>query len=140
VTSAWEGLSEEANRIIARSRTRAEVGICVSADAAEHYRFFTDLLGRKSRDQIYDHITTQYRYGREEIPPKIRETSYGDCAISLGCDFVHVLGFEFFDYLDALRASLKETQRDENAHSWLGSSNYDIDEVPAIAVELYSCK
>lgn len=81
-----------------------------------------DLLGRKSRDQIYDHLATQYRYGREEIPMKIFEFceflenlfSSGSKTVGrtivrrlcdrLGYEFVNVPGFEFFDYLDALRA------------------------------------
>ena len=81
-----------------------------------------DLLGRRSRDQIYDHLATQYRYGREEIPIKIFEFceflekvfSSGSKTVGrtiirrlcerLGYEFVNVPGFEFFDYLDALRA------------------------------------
>jgi len=81
-----------------------------------------DLLGRRSRDQIYDHLATQYRYGREEIPIKIFEFcefleqifSSGSKTVGrtiirrlcerLGYEFVNVSGFEFFDYLDALRA------------------------------------
>jgi hypothetical protein len=81
-----------------------------------------DLLGRRSRDLIYDHLATQYRYGREEIPLKIHEFyeflesmfSSGSRTIGrtiirrlcdkLGYEFVNVPGFEFFDYLDALRA------------------------------------
>jgi len=95
---------------------------------------FADLLGRKSRDQIYDHLATQYRYGREEIPLKICEFceflenafSTGSRTVGrtiirrlcdkLGYEFVNVPGFEFFDYLDALRArSERDADRRERA-------------------------
>ena len=84
-------------------------------------------MGRRSRDQIYDHLATHYRYGREEIPLKICEFSdfldnmfasggrtIGRTIIRrlcdrLGYEFFNVPGFEFFDYLDALRA---RSQRD----------------------------
>jgi hypothetical protein len=80
-----------------------------------------DLLGTRSRDQIYDHLATQYRYGREEIPLKIFDFweflgnifSSGSKTIGrtiirrlcdrLGYEFVHVPEFQFLDYLDALR-------------------------------------
>jgi len=81
-----------------------------------------DLLGRRARDQIFDHLATQYRYGREEIPLKICQFSefleslfstssptVGRAIIrrlcdKLGYEFVPVPGFEFLDYLDSLRA------------------------------------
>jgi len=81
-----------------------------------------DLLGRRGRDQIFDHLATQYRYGREEIPLKICQFSefleslfstssptVGRAIIrrlcdKLGYEFVPVPGFGFLDYLDALRA------------------------------------
>jgi len=80
-----------------------------------------DLLGTRSRDQIYDHLATKYRYGREEIPLKIFDFweflgsifSSGSKTIGrtiirrlcdrLGYEFVHVPEFQFLDYLDALR-------------------------------------
>jgi len=89
-----------------------------------------DLVGRRSRDQIYDHLATQYRYGREEIPMKIIEfceflekvfqsgsKTVGRTIIRrlcerLGYEFVNVPGFEFFDYLDALRARSEERARE----------------------------
>ena len=93
-----------------------------------------DLLGTRSRDQIYDHLATQYRYGREEIPLKIFDFweflgnifSSGSKTIGrtiirrlsdkLGYEFVHVPGFEFFDYLDTLRArSERNADRREDA-------------------------
>ena len=81
-----------------------------------------DLLGRRSRDKIYDHLATELRCGREEIPGKIYEFygflenifSSGSRTVGrtiirrlcnkLGYEFVHVPHFEFFDYLDHLRA------------------------------------
>jgi hypothetical protein len=81
-----------------------------------------DLLGRRSRDLIYDHLATYYRCGREELPGKIYEfheflentfassgktvgrTIVRRLCDKLGYEFVHVPGFEFYDYLDALRA------------------------------------
>jgi len=93
-----------------------------------------DLLGARSRDQIYDHLATQYRYGREEIPLKIFDFweflgnifSSGSRTIGrtiirrlsdkLGYEFVHVPGFEFLDYLDTLRArSERNADRRERA-------------------------
>jgi len=93
-----------------------------------------DLLGRRSRDQIYDYLATRYRYGHEEIPLKIFEFcdfledtfSTGSKTMErtiirrlcdrLGYEFVHVPGFEFFDYLDALRArSERDQERRERA-------------------------
>ena len=82
----------------------------------------SDLLGRRARDQIFDHLATQYRYGREEIPLKIGQfseflenlfsTSSPTVARAiirrlsdkLGYEFVPVPGFQFVDYLDTLRA------------------------------------
>jgi len=93
-----------------------------------------DLLGTRSRDQIYDHLATQYRYGREEIPVKIfdfweflaKVFSSGSKTVGrtiirrlcdkLGYEFMPVPGFEFFDYLDNLRArSERNADRRERA-------------------------
>jgi len=94
-----------------------------------------DLLGRRSRDRIYDYLATQYRYGREEIPMKIFEFceflekifSSGNKTVGrtiirrlcerLGYEFVNVPGFEFFDYLDALRAR-SEQHAGERERAW----------------------
>ena len=96
-----------------------------------------DLLGRRGRDQIFDHLATQYRYGREEIPLKIGQFSeflenlfstssrtVGRAIIrrlcdKLGYEFVQVAGFEFLDYLDALRARYERDaeQRDRLARA-----------------------
>ena len=87
-----------------------------------------DLLGRRARDQIYDHLATRYRYGREEIPAKVPEfcgfladffasgsrtverTILRRLSDRLGHEFVPVSGFDFSDYLAAFRARYK---RDE---------------------------
>jgi hypothetical protein len=81
-----------------------------------------DLLGRRARDAIYDHLATHYRYGREEIPEKIDqfyqflEEMFGSGAKTLGrtvirrmfdklgYEYVNVPGFQFFDYLEALKS------------------------------------
>jgi hypothetical protein len=80
-----------------------------------------DLLGSRSRDQIYDHLATQYTCGREDIPLKIRyfyefleimfatasrtvgRTIIRRLSEKLGCVFVNTPEFEFFDSLSALR-------------------------------------
>jgi len=94
-----------------------------------------DLLGRRARDTIYDHLATHYRYGREEIPDKMTEfhkflqDMFGSGAKTLGrtiirrmfdklgYEYVNVPGFEFFDYLEALksRASGDEASRERPA-------------------------
>jgi hypothetical protein len=84
-----------------------------------------NLLGRGSRDQIYDHLATRYRYGREDIPAKIvefyefLEHVFGSAARTigraiirrlsdkLGYEFVNVPGFDFVDHLDSLRARIE---------------------------------
>lgn len=89
----------------------------------------SDLLGRRSRDLIYDHLATQYRYGREELPGKIYEfyeflestfasggktvgrTIVRRLSDKLGYEFVNVPGFEFYDYLDALRARYERSTK-----------------------------
>ena len=88
-----------------------------------------DLLGRRSRDQIYDHLATQYTYGREDIPLKIRyfyeflEVMFASASSTvgrtiirrlsekLGCEFVNAPDFQFFDSLNTLR---ERSERDGN--------------------------
>jgi len=89
-----------------------------------------DLLGRRSRDQIYDHLATRYGCGRDEIPIKVYEfheflekvfssgaktvcrTIIRRLCAKLGYEFVSIPDFEFFDYLAVLRAKL---ERDEES-------------------------
>jgi hypothetical protein len=81
-----------------------------------------DLLGDRTRNQIYDYLSTHYNYGREEIPERIEDfytflentfatgsRTVGRTIIRrlftrLGYEYVNVPGFEFFDYLEAVRA------------------------------------
>jgi len=82
----------------------------------------SDLLGDRTRNQIYDFICARYNYGREEIPERIEDfyaflentfasgsKTVGRTIIRrlfarLGYEYVNVPGFEFFDYLEAVRA------------------------------------
>ena len=81
-----------------------------------------DLLGERTRNQIYDYLAAHYSYGREEIPERIAEfysfleDTFGTGSKTigrtivrrlfdrLGYEYVNVPGFEFFDYLEAVRA------------------------------------
>jgi hypothetical protein len=98
---------------------------------------FADLLGRRSRDAIYDHLATHYRYGREEIPENIDEfykflqNMFGSGAATLGrtvirrmfdklgYEYVNVAGFQFFDYLEALKSRVNrdDTNREPTTTS-----------------------
>jgi hypothetical protein len=98
-----------------------------------------DLLGIRPRDQFYDHLSTRYRYGREEIPRKICEFSdflddifsSGGRAVrtmiihrlcdKLGYDIHQEPGLEFYDYLDVLRA---RSARDADKREWASQTSY----------------
>ena len=100
-----------------------------------------DLVGRRSRDQIYDYLATRYGYGREEIPTKVSEFyellervfSSGSRTVGrtivrrlcekLGYEFVSIPDFEFLDYLSALSAKFErdeESRERESQASFLG--------------------
>ena len=99
-----------------------------------------DLLGSRPRDQFYDHLSTRYSYGREEIPQKICEFSdllddvfsSGGRAVrsiiirrlsdKLGYDLKPQAGLEFYDYLDALRA---RSGRDVDKREWASQTSYN---------------
>jgi len=84
----------------------------------------SDLLGIKGRDLIYDHIARHHSFGREDIPLHLEEFhtllentfSTGSRTISrtiirrlydkLDWKFVVVPGYEFNDYLKAVRARI----------------------------------
>jgi len=93
-----------------------------------------DLLGRRSRDQIFDHLATRYGYGRDEIPVKICEfyeflekvfssgaKTVGRTIIrrlcgKLGYAFVNLPDLEFLDHLAVIRAkSDREAESQERA-------------------------
>lgn len=81
-----------------------------------------DLLGSRIRDQIYDYLAAHHNYGREEIPQRINDfyaflentfasgsKTIGRTIIrrlfnKLGYEFVSTPGFEFFDYLEVVKA------------------------------------
>jgi hypothetical protein len=99
------------------SQTKFDKLLLVSVDQA-----LGDLLGNIIRNQIYDHLATKYNYGREDIPRRIEDfyaflqntfasasKTVGRTIIrrlfsNLGYEYVNVPGFEFFDYLEAVRA------------------------------------
>ncbi len=83
-----------------------------------------DLLGRKCREAIYDHLERNYSIAREKIPKNLQKffqlleetfgrgsKTIGKAVIrklfeKLGWEFGEVGPFEFFDYLDAIRARI----------------------------------
>jgi len=91
-----------------------------------------DLLGDRTRNQIYDFISTHYNYGREEIPDRIEDfysflentfasgsrtvgrTIIRRLFVRLGYEYVNVPGFEFFDYLEAVRARVARDSSKRN--------------------------
>lgn len=93
-----------------------------------------DLLGDRTRNQIYDYLAAHYSYGREEIPERIDEfytflentfaggsRTVGRTIIrrlfdKLGYEYVNVPGFEFFDYLETVKARVaRDAARQELA-------------------------
>ena len=102
-----------------------------------------DLLGRRSRDQIFDHLATRYGYGREEVPVKICEfyeflekmfssgaktvgrTILRRLCRKLGYAFVNLPDLEFLDHLAVVRAKSErdaESQERASQASFMGSS------------------
>ena len=99
-----------------------------------------DLLGGRIRDQIYDYLAAHHNYGREEIPRRIDDfyaflentfasggKTIGRTIIrrlfdKLGYEFVNVPGFEFFDYLEAVKARVarEATGRERTTQPSLG--------------------
>lgn len=93
-----------------------------------------NLLGSRIRDQIYDYLVAHHHYGREEIPRKIDdfyaflESTFASGSRTIGrtiirrlferigYEFVNVPGFEFFDYLEAVKSRVRrEAVRRERA-------------------------
>jgi len=84
-----------------------------------------DLLGRRSRDQVFDHLATRYGYGRDEVPVKICEfyeflekvfssgaKTIGRTIIRRLCrklsyTFVNLPDLEFLDLLAIVRAKFE---------------------------------
>ena len=83
-----------------------------------------DLLGRKCKEAIFDHLERNYSIARENIPKNLQKffelleeafgrgsKTIGKAVIrklfeKLGWEFGEVGSFEFFDYLDAIRARI----------------------------------
>lgn len=83
-----------------------------------------DLLGKKCKEAIYDHLERNYSIAREKIPENLQKffelleetfgrgsKTIGNAVIrklfeKLGWEFGEVGSFEFFDYLDAMRARI----------------------------------
>jgi hypothetical protein len=83
-----------------------------------------DLLGRKCKEAIYDHLERNYSIDRENIPKNLQKffelleetfgrgsKTIGKAVIrklfeKLGWEFGEVGPFEFFDYLNAIRARI----------------------------------
>lgn len=84
----------------------------------------TDLIGRRPKEAVYDHLERNYSIARDAIPknlPKfveLLEATFGRgsgtiCKAivrrlfqKLGWDFTEIKGFEFLDYLETARARI----------------------------------
>lgn len=84
----------------------------------------TDLLGRKTREAIYDYIERNYSFNRENLPKNLHkffellDQTFGKGSKTIGnaiikklfkklkWEFAKIPGFEFFDYLEAARARI----------------------------------
>ena len=93
-----------------------------------------DLLGRKCKEAIYDHLERNYSIAREKIPKNLQKffelleetfgrgsKTIGKAVIrklfeKLGWEFAEIGPFEFFDYLEAIRARIA-TELIEHARS-----------------------
>ena len=97
-----------------------------------------DLLGTKSREAVYDHLERNYSLAREKIPKDLDrffallEETFGKGSKTigkaiirklfekLGWEFGEIGGFDFFDYLEAVRAriarELVEHAKSANRH------------------------
>jgi len=98
----------------------------------------SDLLGTKSREAVYDHLERNYSLAREKIPKDLDrffallEETFGKGSKTigkaiirklfekLGWEFGEIGGFDFFDYLEAVRAriarELIEQAKSANRH------------------------
>lgn len=84
----------------------------------------TDIIGRKPKEAVYDHLERNYSIARYAIPknlPKfveVLEATFGRGSATicraivrrlfqkLGWEFTEIKGFEFLDYLEAARARI----------------------------------
>ena len=82
------------------------------------------LLGRKTREAIYDYIERNYYFNRENLPKNLHkffellDRTFGKGSKTIGnaiikklfeklkWEFAEIPGFEFFDYLEAARARI----------------------------------
>jgi hypothetical protein len=81
----------------------------------------TDLLGKRTREAVYDHLERNYALGRTDIPDhlnkffELMEETFGKGSKTIGksiikkmfskleWNFVEIPGYEFMDYLEAIR-------------------------------------
>lgn len=87
----------------------------------------TDLLGKRTRDAVYDHLERNYALGRTDIPDhmnkffELMEETFGKGSKTIGkaiikkmfgkleWNFVEIPGYEFMDYLEAIRKRITRT-------------------------------
>ena len=84
----------------------------------------TDLLGEKTREAIYDYLERNYSFGKEHVPKNLHkffellDQTFGKGSKTIGnaiirklfekldWEFAEIPAFEFFDYLEAVRARI----------------------------------
>ncbi len=87
----------------------------------------TDLLGKRTREAVYDHLERNYALSRTEIPDhlnkffELMEETFGKGSRTIGKSiikkmfnklewtFVDMPGYEFMDYLEAIRKRITRT-------------------------------
>lgn len=87
----------------------------------------TDLLGKRTREAVYDHLERNYSFGRTDIPDhlnkffELMEEIFGKGSKTIGksiikkmfskleWNFVDMPGYEFIDYLEAIRKRITRT-------------------------------
>ena len=91
----------------------------------------TDLLGKRTKEAVYDCLERNYALGREDIPDnlskffQLMEETFGSGSRTiaksiikrmfskLDWEFVEMPGYQFTDYLDAIRKRITRTLLDQ---------------------------